>query len=104
MFAGCLQIMWAHWQLIRVEGGGYLQLIRAENTDVCRSYGLCLQAVIYSHHTRKKAMRILCILFLVVISIIEIGPVPITPVLLIWVLLFRPAWFYDLVIKIYHKN
>ena len=36
MFAGCLQIMWAHWQLIRVEGTGYLQLIRAEKTDVCR--------------------------------------------------------------------
>jgi hypothetical protein len=45
MFAGCLQIMWAHLQLIRVEGTGYLQLIRAEKTDVCRSYGLCLQAV-----------------------------------------------------------
>ena len=37
--------MWAHLQLIRVEGVGYLQIIRAENTDVCRSYGLCLQAV-----------------------------------------------------------
>jgi hypothetical protein len=45
MFAGCLQIMWAHLQLIRVEGIGYLQLIRAENSDVCRSYVLCLQAV-----------------------------------------------------------
>jgi hypothetical protein len=30
MFAGCWQIMPAHWQLIRVEGIGYLQLIRAE--------------------------------------------------------------------------
>jgi len=49
MFAGCLQIMWAHWQLIRVEGVGYLQLIRAENTDVCRSYELCLQAVTVTH-------------------------------------------------------
>ena len=45
MFAGCLQIMRAHLHLIRVEGGGYSQIIRAENTDVCRSYGLCLQAV-----------------------------------------------------------
>jgi len=44
MFAGCLQIMWAHSHLIRAEGIGYLQLIRAENADVCRSYGLCLQA------------------------------------------------------------
>lgn len=50
MFAGCLQIMWAHSHLIRVEGIGYLQIIRAEKTDVCSSYGLCLQAAtdIYS--------------------------------------------------------
>ena len=44
MFAGCLQIMWAHWYLIRVEGIGYSQIIRAENADVCRSCDLCLQA------------------------------------------------------------
>jgi len=44
MFAGCLQIMRAHLHLIRVEGIGYLQIIRAENTDVCRSCDLCLQA------------------------------------------------------------
>jgi hypothetical protein len=44
MFAGCLQIMWAHSHLSRVEGIGYLQIIRAEKTDVCSSYELCLQA------------------------------------------------------------
>jgi hypothetical protein len=44
MFAGCLQIMWAHSHLIRAGGGGYSQIIWAENADVCRSYGLCLQA------------------------------------------------------------
>ena len=44
MFAGCLQIMWAHSHLIRSGGVGYSQIIRAENADVCRSYGLCLQA------------------------------------------------------------
>jgi hypothetical protein len=31
-----LQIMWAHLQLIWVEGIGYLQIIRAEKADVCR--------------------------------------------------------------------
>jgi hypothetical protein len=31
-----LQIMWAHSHLIRVEGIGYLQLLRAKNADVCR--------------------------------------------------------------------
>ena len=44
MFAGCLQIIWADLQLIRVQGIGYLQIIRAEKADVCRSYELCLQA------------------------------------------------------------
>jgi hypothetical protein len=37
-------MMWVHSQLIQVEGVGYSQIIRAEKADVCRSYGLCLQA------------------------------------------------------------
>jgi hypothetical protein len=45
MFAGCLQIMWAHSQLIQVGGIGYSQIIQAENADVCRSCDLYLQAV-----------------------------------------------------------
>lgn len=45
MFAGCLQIMLAHLHLMWVEVLRYWQLIRVEKTDVCRSYGLCLQAV-----------------------------------------------------------
>lgn len=49
-------------------------------------------------------MRILCILALMVISIVEIGPIPITPIVLIYVVLFRPAWFYELVHKIYGKG
>jgi hypothetical protein len=49
-------------------------------------------------------MRILCFVILVIITILEIGPVPITPLVLIWVVLFRPAWFYELVRKIYQKR
>ena len=49
-------------------------------------------------------MRILSILVLAVISILEIGPIPITPLFLIWVVLFRPVWFYEWVVKIYDKN
>jgi hypothetical protein len=45
MFAGCLQIMSVHLQLMWVEAIGYWQLIRVENTDVCRSCDLCLQVV-----------------------------------------------------------
>ena len=44
-------------------------------------------------------MRILCVLILIVITILEIGPVPISGLLLMWVVLFRPQWFYDLVQK-----
>jgi hypothetical protein len=57
MFAGCLQIMWAHSHLIRVEGIGYLQIIRAEKADVCRSYGLCLQAATTKASKSKKELR-----------------------------------------------
>ena len=57
MFAGCLQIMWAHSHLIRAGGAGYSQIIRAENTDVCRSCDLCLQAATaIAHNFLKKGL------------------------------------------------
>ncbi len=46
-------------------------------------------------------MRILCLLALIIIVILEIGPIPITGLLLMWVVLFRPIWFYNLVMAIY---
>jgi hypothetical protein len=49
-------------------------------------------------------MRIFCFLILVILTIVEIGPIPITPFLLIYVVLFRPAWFYAWVLKIYGKD
>jgi hypothetical protein len=49
-------------------------------------------------------MRILCILVLLLISILEISPIPITPLLLIYIVLFRPAWFYRLILKIYNES
>jgi len=48
-------------------------------------------------------MRTLCLLVLILISIVEIGPIPITPIVLIWIVVFRPIWFYELVVKIYGK-
>lgn len=48
-------------------------------------------------------LRILCFVILVVITLLEIGPVLITPLVLIWVVLFRPVWFYELVVKLYGK-
>ncbi len=49
-------------------------------------------------------MRILSILALMVISIFEIGPIPISPIVLVYVVLFRPAWFYEWVLKIYDRD
>jgi hypothetical protein len=49
-------------------------------------------------------MRLLCFIVLAIITLIEIGPIPITPLLLLWVVVFRPMWFYHLVIKIYAKK
>jgi len=46
-------------------------------------------------------MRILILLILLIITALEIGPIPITGILLIFIVLFRPQWFYDLVLKIY---
>ena len=49
-------------------------------------------------------MRIICFFVLVAITILEIGPIPISGLILIWVVLFRPLWFYELVRKIYGKK
>jgi hypothetical protein len=49
-------------------------------------------------------MRIFCFLVLAMITILEIGPVPISGLLLMWVVLFRPLWFYELVLRIYDKK
>jgi len=48
-------------------------------------------------------MRIFCLLALLLVTVLEVGPIPITGLTLIWVVLFRPAWFYELVLKIYSK-
>jgi hypothetical protein len=49
-------------------------------------------------------MRIICLFVLVLVTILEIGPFPISGLLLMWVVLFRPAWFYELVQEIYKKR
>jgi hypothetical protein len=55
-------------------------------------------------HFSRINMRIACLLILVIIAVLEISPVPITPLVLIWIVLFRPSWFYNLVLKIYEKK
>ncbi len=49
-------------------------------------------------------MRIVCLLALLVITVLEIGPIPISGLVLIWVVLFRPSWFYDLIQNLYGKQ
>lgn len=49
-------------------------------------------------------MRIFCLIVLIVITILEVGPIPISGLILIWVVLFRPAWFYELVARIYGER
>lgn len=46
-------------------------------------------------------MRWLCLLALILITLLEIGPVPITGLVLMYVVIFRPQWFYDVVQSIY---
>lgn len=36
-------------------------------------------------------MRLFCLLVLLLITVLEVGPIPITGLILIWVVLFRPA-------------
>ena len=47
--------------------------------------------------------RLLCLFALLLITILEVGPVPISGLALMWVVLFRPQCFYNLVQKIYHQ-
>jgi len=49
-------------------------------------------------------IRILCLIILLCISIFKITPIPIIPIFLILIVLFRPIWFYELVHKIHNKK
>jgi hypothetical protein len=48
-------------------------------------------------------MRWVYLCLLIVLSIIDLLPIPIIGLLLIWVVLFRPLWFYKVVLEVY-KN
>lgn len=53
---------------------------------------------------RNYLFRMMCLLVLLVITIFEVGPVPISGLALILVVLFRPEWFYRFIQKIYDVN
>lgn len=50
-------------------------------------------------NVRKKAFLFLFFLFMV-----DILPIPVTPVIAVIIILSRPVWFYTLVINIYKKG
>ncbi len=52
--------------------------------------------------TRKS--RIKCFLSLLGLFILDIAPVPVTPVVAFGIILIRPQWFYRLVVSIYGKD
>lgn len=49
-------------------------------------------------------MRWLCLLALILVTLLEVGPVPITGLVLMYVVIVRPQWFYHLVEKIYDTD
>lgn len=52
-----------------------------------------------SQQTRKK-----CFLSILALFIVDIAPVPVTPVVAFVIILMRPKWFYRLVAVIYQKT
>ena len=59
-------------------------------------YKDALNAITYVENTRIKAFLSLLTLFL-----IDIAPVPVTPVIAYGIILVRPLWFYYWVVSVY---
>lgn len=51
----------------------------------------------------RAAVRIKIILAMLLLTIIEIGPFPITALIGLYVALFRPRWFINLVDDLYNR-
>ena len=49
-------------------------------------------------------MRWLCLFYLLLLMVLDILPIPVLGLLLVWVIITRPVWFYDMVQKIYDKH
>lgn len=49
-------------------------------------------------------IRFLCLVGLLLLAIIEIQPIPITTLTAIYILLFRPYWFKNLIDKVYSSK
>lgn len=52
----------------------------------------------------RAAVRIKIILSMLLLMVFDIGPVPITAFIGLYVALFRPQWFCDLVDDLYNRH
>ncbi|WP_198408479.1 hypothetical protein [Methylomicrobium lacus] len=48
-------------------------------------------------------LRLKLVIVLVLLTILGIGPMPVTSVVGIYIVLFRPAWFKRMVLKLYDE-
>ncbi|MEQ1559641.1 MAG: hypothetical protein ABL933_11985 [Methyloglobulus sp.] len=53
---------------------------------------------------QSKQARVKCFMSLLVLFIVDIAPVPVTPVIAFGIILGRPLWFYLIVLRIYGKD
>jgi hypothetical protein len=53
--------------------------------------------------TNNLAVKIKCVLVLLILMVIEISPIPIFAVIGLFIVLFRPRWFVELVDVLYER-
>jgi hypothetical protein len=49
------------------------------------------------------SLRIKLLIVLILLTVMGLGPMPVTSVIGIYVVLFRPAWFKRMVMKLYDE-
>jgi hypothetical protein len=54
-------------------------------------------------NTHRAAVRIKIILTMLLLTIVEVGPFPITALIGLYIALFRPRWFINLVDDLYNR-
>ena len=73
-------------------------LTLAQNLYANQQLNNALEKLKVSQNARKKAF-----LFLFGLFIVDILPIPVTPVIAVIIIFSRPVWFYTLVINIYSE-
>jgi hypothetical protein len=56
---------------------------------------------VWASTAESKQARILSAITLFTLLLIDIAPFPVTPMIAVPIIVFRPPWFYDLVQRIY---